>query len=168
MFTVRSVISSPLRSPLRAALRHPTLSKGGGVNLASLFGASDTGWLAYPGIAANLFQDTSATTPVAADNDPVGRFNDKSGKGNNLTQGTGTKRPLYAANGGKPYELYDGTDDHLLSSIIPGAACTLAFSGRALAFAGAGRMLALTASRIMMRSRRSMASSSTCTARARC
>ena len=31
MFTVRSVISSPLRSPLRAALRHPTLSKGGGV-----------------------------------------------------------------------------------------------------------------------------------------
>lgn len=33
MFTVRSVISSPLRSPLRAALRHPTLSKGGGVSV---------------------------------------------------------------------------------------------------------------------------------------
>jgi len=113
-------------------------ANGGGVNLASIFGPSDTGWLAYPSVAANLFQDTAGTTPVAADNDPVGRFNDKSGKGNNVTQGTGTKRPLYASNSGKPYSLYDGADDHLLGSVTPSAACTIAFAGRALAFAGAG------------------------------
>ena len=61
-----------------------------------------------------LFQDTSAATPVAANNDPIGRINDKSSNANNFTQGTAGRRPLWQSDGNGG--LFDGTDDVLAGS----------------------------------------------------
>jgi hypothetical protein len=111
----------------------PTLGQGGGGSLASIFGPSDSGFLYYPASAAYLFQDTAGTTPVAAADDPVARFNDQSGKGNNATIATAGQRPTWKSNSGKPYLLHDGTAQRLLSAIVPGTAMTLAsaFNGTA-------------------------------------
>lgn len=45
-----------------------------------------------------LFQDSSLTTPVAANSDPVGGWLDKSGNGRTLTQATGANKPTYQTN----------------------------------------------------------------------
>ncbi len=72
-----------------------------------------------------LFQDTSAATPVTADADPIGRINDKSPNGHNLTQGTDNKRPLYKTGivNGLSVARFDGTND-LLSVTTPAALAT--------------------------------------------
>lgn len=118
----------PLSLGIGLGLAH---TKGVG-SLLSLFANGEDGFLYFPARPAYLFQDTSATTPVAADSDPVARFNDQSGKGKNATQGTTTKRPLWKENSGKPYLSLDGTDDSLGSTFVPGAgaAATIAFAGR--------------------------------------
>lgn len=46
--------------------------------------------------------------------------------GNHALQATTTKRPLWKANGGKPYLNFDGTDDTLISPFLPTAAMTMA------------------------------------------
>lgn len=98
----------------------------GGANIASLFAAGELGFLYYPALAANLFQDSAGTTPVTVNDNPVGRFTDQSGRGNNATTVTSTLRPLWKANSGKPYLNFDGTDDNLLNSFNPSTAGTLA------------------------------------------
>ena len=60
--------------------------------------------------ADTLWADTTATTP-ASDGGTVARWDDKSGNGRNLTQSTGTKRPIWTSATG--YLTFDGTDDHL-------------------------------------------------------
>lgn len=62
-----------------------------------------------------LFQNSALSTPVAANNDPVGGWKDKSGNGFHLTQATNGFRPLYKTSGinGLPAVLSDGTDDFL-------------------------------------------------------
>lgn len=60
-----------------------------------------------------MFQDSAGTTPVTANNDPVGRINDKSGNGNHLVQATAGFRPLYKTSGGLRWLEFDGTDDTL-------------------------------------------------------
>jgi hypothetical protein len=64
---------------------------------------------------AGLWQDTAGTTAASADADPVGRWDDQSGQGNNVTQATAGKRPLLklAIQNGRPVIRFDGADDFL-------------------------------------------------------
>lgn len=59
-----------------------------------------------------LFQDTGALTPVSADGHLVARWNDKSGNGNNVTNGTAADQPVYKVSiqNSKPALLFDGTN----------------------------------------------------------
>ena len=61
-----------------------------------------------------LFQDNAGATPVTADAQSVGKWNDRSGNGNHVTQATGGAKPTYkvAIQSGKPALLYD-TGDYL-------------------------------------------------------
>ena len=68
-----------------------------------------------------LFQTTDESTPVTANNDPVGRSNDRSGNAYNCLQSTSGFRPLFQTTGGL---LLDGTDDNL--GIPNGVVTTLA------------------------------------------
>lgn len=81
---------------------------------------------------STLFQDSALTTPVTANNDPVGGRKDKSGNGWHATQATSGLRGQYHASAlnGKPGVKQDGTDDFwtLASLGIPAATmqiCTL-------------------------------------------
>ena len=60
---------------------------------------------------SHLWQDTSATTPVTADTDPVGRVDDLSGNGLHLLQATGGNKPAYRT--GSTRVLFDGVNDYL-------------------------------------------------------
>lgn len=65
--------------------------------------------------AANIYTDSTLTTLVSADGDPVGGWKDKSGTGNSFIQGTSSKRPTYKTGiqNSKSCVLFDGTDDQL-------------------------------------------------------
>ena len=65
--------------------------------------------------ASTLFQSSNGTTAVTSLDDPVGYWGDLSGSGNNLTQATSSKRPLYKPGtlNGKPVLDFDGSDDFL-------------------------------------------------------
>ncbi len=60
---------------------------------------------------AYLWQDTSATTAVTADTDPVGRVDDLSGNGKHLLQATSGNRPAYRT--GPPRVVWDAVNDYL-------------------------------------------------------
>lgn len=113
-----------------AALRQAIALTEGGRGLRSLFGATDTGFLFDSMRTSILFQDTAATTPIAADSDPVGRANDQSGLGNNAVQATGTKRPFWFSNAGKPYIKGDAVDDSLNGPWVPTSAGAIAIAIR--------------------------------------
>lgn len=60
-----------------------------------------------------LFQDSVVSTPVAANGDPVGKWNDKSGNNNHVTQaGASTIKPTYQTGiqNGKAALSFDGGD----------------------------------------------------------
>lgn len=84
-------VAEPLVSPLQLA------------NLAAWYSVRTLG---------TLWQDSGRTTPVAANNDPVGAWDDLSGNARHLTQATGGARPTYKSSGlnGQPYLSYDGGD----------------------------------------------------------
>lgn len=63
-------------------------------------------WL--PSDKNGLFQNSAGTTPVAADDDPVGNMRDWSPNGLAITQSTANSRPAWKAAG---YLQCDGTDD---------------------------------------------------------
>lgn len=67
-----------------------------------------------------LYQDSAKTTPVTANNDPVGAVEDKSGNGNDCTQGTDDNRPLYKTGikNGLSALFFDGTNDDLVKAIL--------------------------------------------------
>jgi hypothetical protein len=62
-----------------------------------------------------LWQDSGRTTPVAANSDPVGAWDDKSGNARHFTQATSSKRVSYLTNlvNGLPALDDDGGDDAL-------------------------------------------------------
>jgi len=68
------------------------------------------------------FSGSTPSTPVTADNDPIGWISDKSGNGNHLKFGSPQNgfRPTYKANSGLPYALFDGIDDYLRASFTFG------------------------------------------------
>lgn len=71
---------------------------------------------------AGLWQNTGGTTPASADGDPVGRWDDQSGNGNNFTQGTSGKKPVLktAILNGNPVVRLDGVDDDFSTSLTLG------------------------------------------------
>lgn len=85
----------------------------------SLFASSERGGWYDPSDLTSMFQDTAGTVPVAADGDPVGRINDKSGNANHLLQATAGFRPLYKTSGGLHWLLFDGTDDWMTGTASP-------------------------------------------------
>lgn len=64
---------------------------------------------------STLWQDSSFTVPVTANNDPVGGWQDKSGNAKHATQSTATRFPLYQTNriGGKATVKGDGSNDYM-------------------------------------------------------
>jgi hypothetical protein len=70
-------------------------------------------WL--PPDIAYFYTDSAGTAEVTSNGDPVGRWEDASGVGNNATQGTAGSRPAYTANvqNSLPMMLFDGSADHL-------------------------------------------------------
>jgi len=58
-----------------------------------------------------LFQDSAGTIPVTAAGQPVGRVNDKSGRGRHMLQATAAARPIYTLDGGVGSLQFDGVDD---------------------------------------------------------
>ena len=79
-----------------------------------------------------LYQDSSLTTPAAADGDVVGGWKDKSGNARNATQGTTAAKPVLklAQTNGRNVVRFDGADDFLtlasaLSSMTGALAVTV-------------------------------------------
>jgi len=81
------------------------------------------------------FIKTSAATSV------ISAISCKLVPGNHAPQATTTKRPLWNANGGKPYLAPDASDDALVTPFLPPAACTLAVACRFPATDATGRVV---------------------------
>ena len=76
----------------------------------ALFGAADNGYYFDFSDINTLFHDTAGTVPITASGQTVARVNDKSGKGNHLTQATVANQPRYIEEGGKKFLRFDGSD----------------------------------------------------------
>ncbi len=62
---------------------------------------------------STMFTDTAATSPATAAGQSVARWNDKSGQGGWVQQGTSGNRPTLATVNARPVPTFDGTDDWL-------------------------------------------------------
>lgn len=82
---------------------------------ATLFAAGEEGAWYDPSDLDTLWQDAAGTTPAIVDG-PVGRMDDKSGRGNHLTQTIAAARPTLRQVGAVYYLEFDGVDDHLVRS----------------------------------------------------
>lgn len=83
----------------------------------SLFAAGEQGAWYDPSDLSTLFQDSAGTVPVTAVGQPVGHMLDKSGRGNHVTQATGSLKPILKQDGGGRYYLeFDGVDDVLIAA----------------------------------------------------
>lgn len=99
---------SPILTASRRGLRLTSPTEFSPASIAGLFVWFDLSRL------SSLYQDSGLTTPVAADNDPIGGVLDLSGNGRNMVQATAGKRPLYKVNiqNGRSVALLDGTNDN--------------------------------------------------------
>ncbi len=93
---------------------------GGGVfSPASLFAGGEQGGWYDPSDLSTMFQDTAGTTPITAPGQAVARINDKSGRGNHLTQATAGSRPAYQVDGnGNGHLLFNGTSGWMASTSV--------------------------------------------------
>lgn len=69
----------------------------GSGNITGLFANNVEGAWFDASDMATLFQDAAGTTPVTAVEQPVGKWLDKSGRGNHATQSTAASRPVLSA-----------------------------------------------------------------------
>lgn len=97
--------------PISAARGRSALPTG--VSDGQIAALSPHLWL-DPSDLSKMFQSSGGTGAVAADSDPVGKINDKSGNGNHFTQATSGLRPLYKTSGGLRWLQFDGVDDALV------------------------------------------------------
>lgn len=123
------IASNGLGVPVRFVARGGAPVKGVW-GLSSLFRAGNSGFIVGPMAAGHTWKDTAASTPVAADGDQVARCDDVAGRGNHATQSSASFRPAWYAGSGRPYILFDGSDDRLLTAFVPTAAVTLAIACR--------------------------------------
>ena len=86
--------------------------------IRALFASSEQGAWYDPSDLTTLFQDSAGTIPVTATGQPVGRMNDKSGRGNHATQATAAARPVLQIDAGKYYLAFDGVDDAMATASI--------------------------------------------------
>jgi len=93
----------------------------GAFDPVSLFGASEEGGIYDPSDLSTLWQDSARTTPVTANNDPVGAIDDLSGNGLHLLQ-TGTNRPIYKTDGSRHWIEFAGNGDDYMRSTGNGPA----------------------------------------------
>lgn len=79
-------------------------------------GPSLAAW--YRADISYLWQDAARTTPVAADGDPIGCWDDASGNGFHLKQSSDALRPTYKANiqSNKPVVRFNGTSQYLVAA----------------------------------------------------
>ena len=118
-----------LRATKLAAIRS-AISSGSAFNPASLFAGGELGLWHDPSDIATLYQDSAGTTPVTAVAQPVGKENDKSGRGNHALQATSAARSIYNSTSGVQYLTFDGVDDGLSTGAITLGAdmdCFIAF-----------------------------------------
>ena len=124
--------------PPRASLAVPRRRQGGYIGFyaagAMGQGGGGGGGFVYPPALildpsdlSTLFQDSAGTTPVAADGDPVGRWNEKSGAGRNFIQATSGSRPVYRTGGG--YHWVDFTHGQFMYAETAGS---ISFASTAL------------------------------------
>jgi hypothetical protein len=95
-----------------------------GFSPLSLFAAGEQGYWLDASDFSTMFQDDAGTTPVTAVGQSVGRWLDKSGRGNHFIQSNVANRPiLQVDSGGRHFLLFDGSDDFIQSAanIDPGA-----------------------------------------------
>lgn len=89
---------------------------GTGFSPLSLFAAGEKGAWYDPSDLSTMFQDSAGTIPVTGVEQPVGRINDKSGRGNHATQTIeGTYPVLRRTGSGLYYLSFDGVDDFLVT-----------------------------------------------------
>lgn len=91
---------------------------------SALFGNGEQGYWLDSSDFSTMFQDAAGTTPVTDVGQSVRLMLDKSGRGNNFTQGGATNAPtLQQDASGRYYLLFDGSDDWMqsASTINPGA-----------------------------------------------
>ena len=83
----------------------------------------------------SLFQSNAGTTPVAADSDVVGMWQDKSANAFHLTSVANDTRPVWRSGGGFPYIEFDGVNDVLrrveAMDLWPAGGVTIAIAMRA-------------------------------------
>ena len=98
---------------------------------ALLFSAGEPGGWYDPSDLTTLFQDTAGTVPVTAAGQAIARVNDKSGRGNHLTQTTPGSRPIYPIDAsGRPHLALDGvTHGMATATITPGTDKAQLFAG---------------------------------------
>lgn len=96
-----------------------TQNKGYAALVRNLFSNGEQGlWLDFWD-TTKIFQDSAGTIPVTGAGDLYGMISDKSGRGNNATQGTTGAKPTAALNtAGKLVAVYDGFDDFMATSAI--------------------------------------------------
>jgi hypothetical protein len=87
-------------------------------------------WIDFSDIST-LYQDSLKATPVTSDGDVIGAAEDKSGNGNDATQGTSPNKPVYKANikNSLSCALGDTTDVLTLNSGISVTDMTLVWVG---------------------------------------
>lgn len=105
-------LSAHLQPLLTSHLRAHDAAPRAGFSPLWLFQAGEAGFWYDPSDMSTQFQDSAGTTPVTAAGQPVGKINDKSGRGNHLVQATAASRPTLQQDGsGYWHWLFDGVDD---------------------------------------------------------
>lgn len=122
-----SLVRPLLRPVLRDLVRNPLERGSGGWTPAMLFRASEQGGWWDPSDFSSMSQDSAGATPVTATGQPVGKINDKSGRGNHLIQATSAARPVLQQDASGYYYLsFDGVDDRLSSAAAVNLSVTAA------------------------------------------
>lgn len=83
----------------------------------SLFASGEAGAFYDVSDLTSMFQDSAGTT-AAVVGQPVGRINDKSGRGNHATQATTSLKPILRSDGTNYYLEFDGADDFLTAPSV--------------------------------------------------
>lgn len=95
--------------------------------ISSIFADGTDGFYIDFSRLSSMWQDTAGTIPVTTAGQNIARADDQSGNANNGTQSTTSSQPKYQTGG---LSRFDGADDNLLTTLVPGAAMTLMFKGK--------------------------------------